>query len=237
MRWSSGRPCPVKPINESGAGERTPGGLLDPNLEGRTLESRFVLLDRDGVINRRIAHGYVTSWSQFRFLPGVLDGLKRLAMAGYSGIVVSNQAGVGKGLMEFSTLDQITRRFIRKVRVHGGLVRRAYYCTHRKQEHCSCRKPRPGLLFQAQADYRFSFPETYLIGDSLSDLTAATQAGCPMILVKANSASLLKTWAHRPRFVVPDFRAAVNAVLTATPQSLNIQASSVGQQFSPNVAK
>lgn len=199
--------------------------------------SRFVLLDRDGVINQRIPHGYVTSWSQFRFLPGVLEGLQRLAAADYSAIVVSNQAGVGKGLMSSSALDQITRRFVRKVRVHGGSVRRVYYCTHRKQDRCPCRKPRPGLLFQAQADYHFSFSETYLIGDSLSDLAAAGWASCPMVLVKANAASLLKTSMLQPRFIVPDFRAAVNAVLGVAPQTPDFETVNAGQQFSPNVAK
>jgi D-glycero-D-manno-heptose 1,7-bisphosphate phosphatase len=181
------------------------------------LASRFVLLDRDGIVNRRIPRGYVTSWDQFTFLPGVLDGLRRLTVAGCSIILVSNQAGVGKGLMTRSALDEITRRLVRRVRAHGGLIRRVYYCMHRREACCPCRKPRPGLLLQAQHDYHFKFAESYLIGDSVSDLIAASRAGCPMVLVKGNQANLLKAWPLPPHCIVPDFPAAVDVVLGTMP--------------------
>jgi D-glycero-D-manno-heptose 1,7-bisphosphate phosphatase len=177
--------------------------------------AKFVLLDRDGVINRRIPRGYVTSWKQFIFLPGVLEGLRRLTLAAYSILVASNQAGVGKGLMTRSSLDEITRRFVRRVRAHGGQIRSVYYCTHRKEARCQCRKPRPGLLVQAQAEHHFTFSETYLIGDSPSDLTAAKRAGCPMIMVKGNGASPPSRFTRQPEFVVPDFLAAVDVLLWA----------------------
>jgi D-glycero-D-manno-heptose 1,7-bisphosphate phosphatase len=176
------------------------------------------MLDRDGIINRRIPRGYVTSWNQFTFLPGVLEGIRRLTAAGYSIVVVSNQAAVGKGLMTSSTLDQITTRLVRRVRAHGGAIHGFYYCTHRRESHCSCRKPRPGLLAQAQADHHFSFSETYLVGDSPSDFMAAKQVGAPMIMVKRNEASLLKSGAVQPEAIVPDFRSAVDAILSAAPE-------------------
>jgi D-glycero-D-manno-heptose 1,7-bisphosphate phosphatase len=176
---------------------------------------KFVLLDRDGVINRRIRRGYVTSWNQFVFLPGVLEGIRRLTVAGYSIIVVSNQAGVGKGLLGPASLDEITRRFVRKVRLHGGQIRAVYYCVHRKEDRCKCRKPRPGLLLRAQAEHRFKLSETYLIGDSPSDLLAARQAGCPAILINRNP--LPDSFAPQPDFVVADFPAAVDALLSAAP--------------------
>jgi len=180
---------------------------------------KSVLLDRDGVINRRIRRGYVTSWKRFIFLPGVLEGLRRLSLAGYSIIVVSNQAAVGKGLMTPSDLDEITRRFVKKARTHGGPIDAVYYCMHRKEARCRCRKPRPGLLLQAQADHHLILSETYLIGDSPSDLMAARQAGCPVVMVNSNPAYLRKTLAHPPAFVVPDFSAAVDILLSATPQN------------------
>jgi histidinol-phosphate phosphatase family protein len=180
---------------------------------------KFVLLDRDGVINRRIRRGYVTSWKQFIFLPGVIEGLRRLSLERYSIIVVSNQAGVGKGLVAPSDLNEITRRFVKKVRIHGGLIDAVYYCVHRKEARCQCRKPRPGLLVQAQADYHFQSSETYLIGDSPSDLMAARQAGCPMIMVNRNPANLPRLFSQPPAFVVPDFPAAVDVLLRATPRN------------------
>jgi len=73
----------------------------------------FVLLDRDGVINQRIVGGYVTCWDKFIFLPGALGGLRLLTEKNYHVAVVSNQAGVGKGLMTAADLQEITRKFVK----------------------------------------------------------------------------------------------------------------------------
>src|SRR5487761_1760049 len=81
---------------------------------------KFILLDRDGVINRRIPGGYVTRAEEFVFLPGVLGALKRLTDMGVKVIVVSNQAGVGKGLIEKAALAGITDWFVRRVEENGG---------------------------------------------------------------------------------------------------------------------
>lgn len=145
---------------------------------------RFVLLDRDGVINRRVAEGYVTSWSEFEFLPGAIEGLRLFAAHGYTVLVVSNQACVGKGLLRASELVTLTERFLMEVALAGGRIERVYYCSHREDERCSCRKPRPGLLLRAQADHGFIPAQTYFVGDSPSDWAAATAAGCPSIAIR-----------------------------------------------------
>ena len=80
---------------------------------------RFVLLDRDGVINQRIVGGYVTCWDKFIFLPGALEGLRLLTEENYQVTVVSNQAGVGKGLMTTADLQEITRKFVKEVDAQG----------------------------------------------------------------------------------------------------------------------
>ena len=102
---------------------------------------RFVLLDRDGVINQRIVGGYVTCWDKFIFLPGALEGLRLLTEKNYHVTVVSNQAGVGKGLMTAADLQEITRKFVKEVDAQGGRIRSVYYCTHRAEDDCPCRKP------------------------------------------------------------------------------------------------
>ncbi|MGH9396753.1 MAG: D-glycero-alpha-D-manno-heptose-1,7-bisphosphate 7-phosphatase [Terriglobia bacterium] len=175
--------------------------------------ARFVLLDRDGVINRKIQNGYVTSWSRFAFLPEALDALRLLHRAGYLPLVISNQAGVGKGLMTLACLNQITARFVRRVDAAGGHIQKVYYCTHRKQARCWCRKPRPGLLVEAQHDFHFNFIETYFVGDSESDLLAAKRVGCPMIMVNANPLGRAKEWVAPPRAVVPSLKAAADIIL------------------------
>lgn len=148
---------------------------------------RYVLLDRDGVINRRTAGGYVTSWDQFEFLPRVLDGLRLLAENGYAALVISNQACVGKNLLKVSELEAITQRFRLEVALAGGNIKQVYYCLHVPSDHCSCRKPRPGAILRAQLDYAFDPKTTYFVGDSPSDLQAASAAGCPGMLLRRDA--------------------------------------------------
>jgi D-glycero-D-manno-heptose 1,7-bisphosphate phosphatase len=150
---------------------------------------RCVLLDRDGVINRRIPRGYVTSWEQFEFLPRTLNALRLLKDEGYTVLVISNQACVGKGLLTSHQLDSITKRFLIEVALSGGSISQVYYCTHVAGDHCDCRKPRPGLLHRARIEHNFLPEETFFIGDTRDDVLAALEAGCRPILI-ANELSL-----------------------------------------------
>jgi D-glycero-D-manno-heptose 1,7-bisphosphate phosphatase len=143
-----------------------------------------IFLDRDGVVNQRIQHGYVTHWSQFKFVPGVQRVLADLSGLGLPLIVVSNQAGVGKGLVSRTTLAGITRRFVSILQRAGAQMDAAYYCPHTPDDQCGCRKPRPGLLLRAATDWGVNLSRSVLIGDSWSDIEAAHAAGCWGILVK-----------------------------------------------------
>jgi D-glycero-D-manno-heptose 1,7-bisphosphate phosphatase len=148
---------------------------------------RYVLLDRDGVINRRVAGGYVTRWEEFEFLPRVLEALRLFAHHGYRVVVISNQACVGKNLVTIAELESITRRFLMEVALAGGNIAQVYYCVHLASDHCDCRKPLPGSINRAQLDYSFVPEATYFVGDSLVDLQAAASAGCPAILVRRDA--------------------------------------------------
>jgi D-glycero-D-manno-heptose 1,7-bisphosphate phosphatase len=174
---------------------------------------RFVLLDRDGVINRRIISGYVTCCQKFVFLPGALEALRLLNERNYQVIVVSNQAGVGKGQMSAADLDEVTLRFIAEVEAHGGRILSVYYCTHRVEDGCECRKPKPGLLRRAQAEHHFDFERTFLVGDAESDLLAAHVAGCPSIMVSGTPVSALEKLPHAPRLTVPTLLAAAEFLI------------------------
>jgi D-glycero-D-manno-heptose 1,7-bisphosphate phosphatase len=175
--------------------------------------SRFILLDRDGVINRRIPGGYVTSWADFRFLDGSLEALRLLAENNYAAIVVSNQACVGKGLLTSSELEVITRRFVEEVEKNGGRIHGVYYCTHREEDRCECRKPQPGLLLTAQREHKFSFADTFLIGDSERDLLAAFAVGCPALLISDEVQAKFEKLPHPPQGIFSDLYAAAQFIL------------------------
>jgi D-glycero-D-manno-heptose 1,7-bisphosphate phosphatase len=160
-------------------------------------KNKFVLLDRDGVINRHIPGGYVTSWAEFEFLPWALQGLRMLAQNGYGVLIASNQACVGKGLLSEHGLDSITKQFVSEVRSAGGDIRGVFYCTHLAEANCDCRKPQPGLLLRAQSAYGFHFADTFVVGDSTSDLDAARRVGAPAVLIAPEADGKVSGWGPR----------------------------------------
>ena len=143
-----------------------------------------IILDRDGVINRKPPRAcYVRNWSEFEWLPGVQGALRELKQAGYRVIVISNQAGIARGAMTEADLLEIHRQMVREVTRAGGGVDAIYYCPHHWDDGCECRKPKPGMLFQAQRDFNLDLTRTLFIGDDERDGQAADAAGCPSLLV------------------------------------------------------
>jgi D-glycero-D-manno-heptose 1,7-bisphosphate phosphatase len=146
-----------------------------------------VILDRDGVLNKRPpqAH-YVRTWEEFEWLPGALEALRLFARAGYTVIVVSNQAGIGRGILTETDLRTIHERMKADVEHAGGHIEAVYYCPHDWDAGCECRKPKPGMLFQAQRELSLDLTRTPFIGDDERDAEAADAAGCPSALVSAD---------------------------------------------------
>lgn len=141
-------------------------------------------LDRDGVINRKAPDGrYITSWEEFEFLPGAPAALRSLRQRGVRLLVVTNQRGVALGLMTASAVDEVHARMNEALRDAGGEVDGIFVCPHAEGV-CDCRKPRTGLFLQALARFpNISLPESFVIGDSLSDLEAGHRLGCRIFLV------------------------------------------------------
>jgi D-glycero-D-manno-heptose 1,7-bisphosphate phosphatase len=137
------------------------------------------LLDRDGVLNRKPPRAeYVRNWSEFEWLPGAKTALAQLKAAGYRLIVISNQAGVARGAMSQADLDALNRRMQEEAMEAGGEIDAIYTCTHGWEEGCECRKPKAGLLFQAQRDFNFDLTRAVFVGDDERDAAAADAAGC-----------------------------------------------------------
>lgn len=143
-----------------------------------------VILDRDGVLNKTPPKArYVRSWDEFEWLPGAKKALRLLKQAGYRVIVVSNQAGIGRGEMTEQDLLQIHEKMKTETAQAGGQIEAIYYCPHGWDDGCECRKPKPGMLFQAQRDLNLDLSRTSFIGDDERDAEAADAAGCPSMLV------------------------------------------------------
>jgi D-glycero-D-manno-heptose 1,7-bisphosphate phosphatase len=152
-----------------------------------TAKGPAIFIDRDGVINRRRPGDYVLNWSQFVFMPGIRDALRQLASLGPPLIVISNQAAVGKGLLDAAHLEEITLKMQQALLEDGTTLAAAYYCPHRIEDHCPCRKPKPALLLSAAADFNIDLSRSIFIGDSDTDLQAARTAGCAPVLFGADT--------------------------------------------------
>lgn len=174
---------------------------------------RTVLLDRDGVINRRIANGYVTRWKDFAFLPGVLSALRMLRDNGYKVLVVSNQSCVGRGLISWGELQAITRRMLLEVALAGGAIEKVYYCPHAPGDSCGCRMPEPGLLVRAIEEHRVRPAQIYMVGDSERDMEAAARAGCRGLMVQRGAFLQPGTAARTLKHVVSDLQEAASLIV------------------------
>ena len=150
--------------------------------ENVNAEGPAIFIDRDGVINCRKPGDYVLDFSQFVFVPGIRAAMKQLASLHLPIIVISNQAAVGKGLLDLAGLDEITARMQQALLEDGTALTAVYYCPHRPDENCLCRKPKPELLYRAAADFNIHLRRSVFIGDSETDVQAAMSAGCEPIL-------------------------------------------------------
>ncbi len=143
-----------------------------------------VILDRDGVLNRKPARAtYVTSPEEWQWLPGARTALRLFNEAGHRVIVVSNQAGIGRGAMTEADLANVHDQMRADVARSGGRIDAIYHCPHDWDEGCDCRKPKPGMLYAAQRDFALDLTRTPFIGDDERDGMAADAAGCPFALV------------------------------------------------------
>jgi D-glycero-D-manno-heptose 1,7-bisphosphate phosphatase len=115
-------------------------------------------------------------------MPGIREALKQLASLGLSMIVISNQAAVGKGLLDTAGLEEITSKMYQELAHDGTFLTAAYYCPHRPDENCPCRKPKPALLQAAATDLNIDLTRSVFVGDSATDVEAAHAAGCRPVL-------------------------------------------------------
>jgi len=135
-----------------------------------------VFLDRDGTLNED--PGYLSQPSQMKLLPHVGEGLALLRQSGYELIVISNQSGVGRGIFLETELKPIHARMNELLRPYGAEIHHFYYCVHHPDEDCECRKPKPLLIKKAAKDLGIDVSKSIMIGDKITDLEFAHNAGC-----------------------------------------------------------
>lgn len=143
----------------------------------------LVILDRDGVINEDSAT-FIKSAAEWIPLPGSIEAIARLSQAGFTLVVATNQSGLGRGYFERADLDAMHDKLHTLVGEAGGTIAGIYFCPHKPEDSCTCRKPAPGLFDAIRADFAHDLSGVAVIGDSLRDLEAGIARGCQPILVR-----------------------------------------------------
>jgi D-glycero-D-manno-heptose 1,7-bisphosphate phosphatase len=145
--------------------------------------AKLIVLDRDGVINED-SDEYIKTPQEWKPLPYSMEAIARLNRGGYRVVVATNQSGIARGLFDTETLSAMHKKMHELAGEVGGHIDGIFFCPHGPEEHCDCRKPKPGLLYQIAARVGKDLKGVPMVGDSLRDLQAAHTAGCSPILVK-----------------------------------------------------
>jgi len=140
-----------------------------------------VFLDRDGTLIHDV--GYISDPADVRLVPAAADALRALRDAGFRLVVISNQSGLGRGLVTQEQADAVHRRFVEELERAGAQIDAAYYCPHAPDEDCRCRKPLPGLILDAARELGLDLARSVMVGNSEVDVSAGEAAGARAILL------------------------------------------------------
>jgi histidinol-phosphate phosphatase family protein len=147
---------------------------------------KAVFLDRDGVINKERTD-YVKTVNELVILDDIINPIKKLKDNGFLVVVISNQSAINRGLTSHQNVENIHSAIQMYLQKNGTQIDAFYYCPHRPDEHCECRKPKPGLLIKAINDLKIDVKSSWMIGDRDSDMEAAKLVGCKAIKITSNS--------------------------------------------------
>ena len=173
--------------------------------------NKIIFLDRDGVLNEH-RHDYVKSCSELKLIPGVKEALMTLKDNGYTIIVVSNQSPIGRGILTEDELIKINNHLND---LTGGLIDDFFYCPHKPEDNCGCRKPRTKMMIDASIKYESDLEGKWLIGDSSSDIEMGNNLGLNTIRVKTGlGKKMLEKDSIEPDHIVEDLKEAVSLIIS-----------------------
>ncbi|HMQ71040.1 MAG TPA: D-glycero-beta-D-manno-heptose 1,7-bisphosphate 7-phosphatase [Rubrivivax sp.] len=143
---------------------------------------KLVILGRDGVLNA-YREDHVKAPEEWQPIPGALEAVARLNHAGWHTVVATNQAGIGRGMIDMASINAVHAHMNRELMARGGRIDAVFFCPHAPEEQCDCRKPLPGMMLDIGRRYGVDLAHVPMVGDTLRDLQAAAAAGCEPHLV------------------------------------------------------
>lgn len=179
---------------------------------------KAVFLDRDGIVTKDVH--YCRCPEDLELLPRVPQAIKLLNEHCYKVVILTNQSGVGRGYFNEKTLAEIHEKMKDELAKEGAVVDAIYYCPHHPDDNCSCRKPKPQLVFRAVQEHNLELQGAFMVGDRPIDIELGRQAGCRTILVRSSPSKYVK---QKPDFFAPDLTAAVDIMLALDQKEDNEQ--------------
>jgi D-glycero-D-manno-heptose 1,7-bisphosphate phosphatase len=168
---------------------------------------KVVFLDRDGVINRDSSQ-YVKCWAEFEFLPGSKAAIRSLTINGYTIFIITNQSIINRKMVPRTILDDIHTKMKAAVDASGGKIEDIFFCPHTPEENCDCRKPKPGLIHQAQESYDIDLSTATMVGDNAKDIDCARNSGCGSAILVKTGCGVEAEKTLRDRKQLPDYVAS-----------------------------
>lgn len=144
--------------------------------------ARWIVLDRDGVINRD-SENFIRSADEWIPIEGSIEAIAKLSRAGFRMVVITNQSGVGRGLFDLNALSAMHEKMLSLIQQAGGKLEGVFFCPHAPEDNCTCRKPEIALFTQVEEKFGISLAGAYAVGDSRRDLEAAIKKQCKPVLV------------------------------------------------------
>lgn len=151
---------------------------------------RLVILGRDGILNV-YREDHVKSPEEWQPLSGALEAVARLNHAGWHTVVATNQAGIGRGMIDMASVNAVHLYMMQRLAAVGGRLDGVFFCPHTPEDNCDCRKPKPGLMRQIALRYGIDLRTVPMVCDTLRDVQAAHAAGCEPHLLRTGRAAEL----------------------------------------------
>jgi D-glycero-D-manno-heptose 1,7-bisphosphate phosphatase len=175
--------------------------------------TKLVILGRDGILNV-YREDHVKAPEEWQAIPGALEAVARLNHSGWHVVVATNQAGIGRGMIDMAAVNAVHAHMNQQLLVFGGRLDAVFFCPHTPEEQCTCRKPLPGMLQDIGRRYGTDLRLVPMVGDTQRDLLAAHAAGCePHLVLSGRAAALDDEQLHALMQSVPG--AQVHADLAA----------------------
>ena len=151
---------------------------------------KLIILGRDGILNE-FREDHIKAPEEWVAVPGALEAVARLNHAGWHVVVATNQSGIGRGMIDMSSVNAVHAHMMHGLQAFGGRIDAVFFCPHTPEDGCDCRKPLPGMILDIGLRYGVDLAQVPMVGDTLRDLQCAQAAGCEPHLVRSGRAAAL----------------------------------------------